>query len=75
MKLKLKYHTMSAEKWKRDTDVHGYVSCDINTEQTSTIMSEDPAFTNAKKIMRSIDSSKPFEEIADLVVEGGMEFS
>lgn len=32
-------------------------------------VSEDPAFINAKKIMKAVDLAKPFEEIADLVVE------
>ncbi len=30
--------------------------------------SEDKAFTNAKKIMRVIDSAEPWEEIKDLIV-------
>lgn len=35
----------------------------------SIMSEEDPAFTNAKKIMHSIDAAKPYEDVADMVVE------
>ena len=52
---------------KRDADVHGYVSCDINTEQTSTISNDcnqnpnvpqSNAWMNANSMTPNHQSSK-----------------